>query len=95
MTLLAEMQFADASGETQTQTGEFSIWPSRHKVGLRINRSATKEGSGAHELANYFVGQVVGQLDRVRPARQVVLDMVTEYVEVAQRFADEVADSQL
>jgi hypothetical protein len=32
---------------------------------------------------------VVGQLDRVRPARQVVLDMVTEYLEVAQRFAEQ------
>jgi NAD(P)H-dependent flavin oxidoreductase YrpB (nitropropane dioxygenase family) len=57
---------------------------------LRINKAATKEGTGAHELANYFVGQVVGQLDRVRPARQVVLDMVTEYAEVAQAFADQV-----
>jgi NAD(P)H-dependent flavin oxidoreductase YrpB (nitropropane dioxygenase family) len=56
---------------------------------LRINRAANKPGTGAHELANYFVGQVVGQLDRVRPARQVVLDMVTEYVEVAQRFAEQ------
>jgi NAD(P)H-dependent flavin oxidoreductase YrpB (nitropropane dioxygenase family) len=56
----------------------------------RIRRGATKEGSGANELANYFVGQVVGQLDHVRPARQVVLDMVTEYVEVAQRFADQI-----
>ncbi len=60
---------------------------------LRINRSATKEGSGAQQLANYFVGQVVGQLDRVRPARQVVLDMVTEYAEVAQQFADQVAET--
>src|SRR5437764_663836 len=58
---------------------------------LRINKSATKEGSGAQQLANYFVGQVVGQMDRVRPARQVVLDMVTEYAEVAQEFADQVA----
>src|SRR5438067_5847119 len=57
---------------------------------LRINKSATKEGSGAQELANYFVGQGVGQLDRVRPARQVVLDMVTEYADVAQDFADQV-----
>ena len=56
----------------------------------RIRRGATKEGSGANQLANYFVGQVVGQLDHVRPARQVVLDMVTEYVEVAQRFADQI-----
>ena len=58
---------------------------------LRINKSATQEGSGAQQLANYFVGQVVGQMDRVRPARQVVLDMVTEYADVAQEFADQVA----
>ena len=58
----------------------------------RINRAAASEGSGAQKLANYFVGQVVGQLDRVRPARQVVLDMMTEYAEVAQRFADQVAE---
>jgi NAD(P)H-dependent flavin oxidoreductase YrpB (nitropropane dioxygenase family) len=57
---------------------------------LRIAREASKEGSGANKLANYFVGQVVGQLDRVRPARQVLLDMVTEYADVAQRFADQV-----
>jgi NAD(P)H-dependent flavin oxidoreductase YrpB (nitropropane dioxygenase family) len=57
---------------------------------LRINKAATREGSGAQQLANYFVGQVVGQMDRVRPARQVVLDMVTEYAEVAQTFADQV-----
>ena len=57
---------------------------------LRINKSATREGSGAQQLANYFVGQVVGQMDRVRPARQVVLDMVTEYADVAQDFADQV-----
>jgi NAD(P)H-dependent flavin oxidoreductase YrpB (nitropropane dioxygenase family) len=56
---------------------------------VRINRSATKEGSGAHQLANYFVGQVVGQMDRVKPARQVVLDMVTEYADVVQAFAAE------
>ena len=60
---------------------------------MRISRAAATEGSGAQSLVNYFVGQVVGQLDRVRPARQVVLDMVTEYAEVAQRFADQVADA--
>ena len=41
-------------------------------------------------LANYFIGQVVGQMDRVRPARQVVLDMVTEYADVVRRFAEQV-----
>src|SRR5438067_5116117 len=54
---------------------------------LRINKSATKEGSGANALANYFVGQVVGQLDKVKPARQVVLEMVEEYADVMQMFA--------
>jgi NAD(P)H-dependent flavin oxidoreductase YrpB (nitropropane dioxygenase family) len=57
---------------------------------MRINKAATRDGSGAQQLANYFVGQVVGQMDRVRPARQVVLDMVTEYADVAQAFADQV-----
>jgi NAD(P)H-dependent flavin oxidoreductase YrpB (nitropropane dioxygenase family) len=53
----------------------------------RIARGATKSGSGAQQLANYFVGQVVGQLNRVRPAGQVVLDMVEEYVEAAEVLA--------
>jgi NAD(P)H-dependent flavin oxidoreductase YrpB (nitropropane dioxygenase family) len=56
----------------------------------RIARGATKTGSGSQQLANYFVGQVVGQLDRVRPARQVVLDMVEEYVEAAEVLARQV-----
>jgi NAD(P)H-dependent flavin oxidoreductase YrpB (nitropropane dioxygenase family) len=47
----------------------------------RINRAAGAAGSGAQQLATYFVGQVVGSLDRVRPVRQVMRDMVTEYAE--------------
>jgi NAD(P)H-dependent flavin oxidoreductase YrpB (nitropropane dioxygenase family) len=54
----------------------------------RIARSAAS-APGAEKLANYFVGQVVGRLDRVRPARQVVFDMVNEYADVVRRFADE------
>ena len=53
----------------------------------RINRGAAREGSGAQQLATYFVGQGVGLLDRVRPARQVVADMIEEYLTVASRFA--------
>jgi hypothetical protein len=60
----------------------------------RIARAATNPGTGAELLANYFVGQVVGQLDRVTSARQVVLDMVSEYANVAQRFADQVSMTQ-
>jgi len=53
----------------------------------RINRHAAAEGSGAYELATYYVGQGVGLMDRIRPARQVVEQMVTEYLAVAERFA--------
>jgi NAD(P)H-dependent flavin oxidoreductase YrpB (nitropropane dioxygenase family) len=53
----------------------------------RITRSSAREGSGAQQLATYFVGQGVGLLDRIRPAKEVVADMVAEYLEVAGRFA--------
>jgi NAD(P)H-dependent flavin oxidoreductase YrpB (nitropropane dioxygenase family) len=58
----------------------------------RITRSSGRDGSGAQQLATYFVGQGVGLLDRVRPARDVVADMVAEYLEVAGRFAAQLAD---
>ena len=53
----------------------------------RIARVASKPGTGANELANYFVGQVVGSMNRSIPARQVVLEMVEEYIEASQRVA--------
>jgi NAD(P)H-dependent flavin oxidoreductase YrpB (nitropropane dioxygenase family) len=53
----------------------------------RINRHAGTEGSGARQLATYYVGQGVGLMDRVRPARQVVEQMVADYAAVAERFA--------
>ena len=59
----------------------------------RINRSATTEGSGAAQLANYFVGQVVGHLDRVMPAGRVLLAMVEEYVDAAERIGAQLTPS--
>jgi NAD(P)H-dependent flavin oxidoreductase YrpB (nitropropane dioxygenase family) len=47
----------------------------------RINQAAGQPDAPARELATYFVGQVVGSLNRVRPARSVVLDMVTEFID--------------
>jgi NAD(P)H-dependent flavin oxidoreductase YrpB (nitropropane dioxygenase family) len=58
----------------------------------RITRSSGQAGSGAQQLATYFVGQGVGLLDRVRPAREVVAGMVEEYLEVAGRFAAQLGD---
>ena len=52
----------------------------------RINAAANQSGAQARELATYFVGQVVGSLDRVRPARSVVLDMVEEFIDAVERL---------
>ncbi|MER5999397.1 NAD(P)H-dependent flavin oxidoreductase [Nonomuraea sp. NPDC051941] len=52
----------------------------------RIGAAAEKGEPGAVELVNYFVGQVVGQLDQVRPAREVVYDMISEFGEAVERL---------
>ncbi len=47
----------------------------------RINQAAGQPDAKARELATYFVGQVVGSLDKVRPTRSVLLDMVSEFID--------------
>src|SRR4051812_35776296 len=61
---------------------------------FRIQRSAHTSGSGAEQLANYFVGQVVGALDRVKPARQVVLEMVDEYIDATKALEQTMEDTE-
>jgi NAD(P)H-dependent flavin oxidoreductase YrpB (nitropropane dioxygenase family) len=53
----------------------------------RIQRAAHVPDTGANALITYFVGQVVGSLNSVRPARRVLLDMVEEYLEVVERLS--------
>ena len=53
----------------------------------RIRRAAAAGSPGAVQLVNYFVGQVVGSLDAVRPARQVLLEMIEEYVDTVAGMA--------
>ena len=53
---------------------------------MRINQAATHPDAQARQLATYFVGQVVGSLDRVRPTRSVVLDMVEEFIDTIGRL---------
>jgi NAD(P)H-dependent flavin oxidoreductase YrpB (nitropropane dioxygenase family) len=52
----------------------------------RIHRVASKEGTGANDLVTYFVGQVVGSMNAVRPTRRVVLEMVEEFVDTVERL---------
>jgi NAD(P)H-dependent flavin oxidoreductase YrpB (nitropropane dioxygenase family) len=51
-----------------------------------IGKLADAGHPGARDLANYFVGQCVGQMNSVRPARQVVYDMITEFAEALDRL---------
>jgi NAD(P)H-dependent flavin oxidoreductase YrpB (nitropropane dioxygenase family) len=53
---------------------------------LRIQQAANHPGAKARDLATYFVGQVVGSLDKVRPARTVVLEMVEEFIDAVGRL---------
>ena len=52
----------------------------------RIARAAHNPGSGAEQLSNYFVGQIVGSMNVSKPAAQVVFDMVDEFIEAVQRL---------
>jgi NAD(P)H-dependent flavin oxidoreductase YrpB (nitropropane dioxygenase family) len=58
----------------------------------RIEAVAERPGSRAIELLSPFVGQVVGQMNVIKPARQVVLDMVEEFIGAWQRVDDMLAD---
>lgn len=52
----------------------------------RIHRVAAKEGTGANDLVTYFVGQVVGSMNTVRPTKRVVLEMVEEFIDTVERL---------
>ena len=53
----------------------------------RINRTAHHPGSGAEKLVTYPVGQIVGGMNKSRPAGQVVIGMVEEFIESAESLA--------
>jgi NAD(P)H-dependent flavin oxidoreductase YrpB (nitropropane dioxygenase family) len=52
----------------------------------QIGKAAETGNEGARELANYFVGQCVGLMNTVKPARQVVYDMVEEFADALERL---------
>ncbi|MBU3702366.1 MAG: nitronate monooxygenase [Acidimicrobiia bacterium] len=43
--------------------------------------------AGSRELVGFPVGQIVGRLDKVRPTREVMRDMVEEWIDTTQRMA--------
>jgi NAD(P)H-dependent flavin oxidoreductase YrpB (nitropropane dioxygenase family) len=57
-----------------------------NSAGRRITRAHNRELSG------FPVGQIVGRMNAVRPARDVIFDMVEEFIETSQRTAALVDD---
>jgi NAD(P)H-dependent flavin oxidoreductase YrpB (nitropropane dioxygenase family) len=53
----------------------------------RIHHHAHVESSGAKELIGSPVGQVVGRMTSVRPVREVVYDMMNEFVDAMSRVS--------
>jgi hypothetical protein len=53
----------------------------------RVRRAAMAGSSTAAELTVTPVGQIVGRMNQLRPARQVVSEMVDEYFDAVERMA--------
>jgi NAD(P)H-dependent flavin oxidoreductase YrpB (nitropropane dioxygenase family) len=58
----------------------------------RIDRAAFRKGSGAEQLANYFVGQIVGTMSQTKPAAQVVYEMIDEFIDATRSLAHHLDD---
>jgi NAD(P)H-dependent flavin oxidoreductase YrpB (nitropropane dioxygenase family) len=53
----------------------------------RISRASYQSGSGAEKLANYFVGQIVGDMNVSKPAGQVVIEMIEEFIDAVESLS--------
>ena len=54
----------------------------------RIDALAEAGHPGAQDLATYWVGQGVGLMNKVKPARDVVLEFIEDYLAAAQRLGN-------
>ena len=61
--------------------------PSAGSQARNAPRAALRKGSGAERPANCFVGQIVGAMNRSRPAAQVVYDMLDGFIEATRSLA--------
>lgn len=58
----------------------------------RIDKLAESGHPGAQALATYWVGQGVGLMNKVKPAREVVLDFIDDYLAAAERLSSSLGD---
>ena len=57
----------------------------------RIHKYAHLDKYGAKDLVGSPVGQIVGRMNAIRPTREVIYDMVNEFVEAVNRMAEMMA----
>jgi hypothetical protein len=60
----------------------------------RINRYAHVEGSGAAKLIGSPVGQIVSRMNAVRPVKEVMYDLMNEFVDAVGRMNTLVAEDR-
>ena len=58
----------------------------------RIDRLAGQGHPGAQQLATYFVGQGVGLMNKIKPAREVVREFIEDYVASVERLNSSLPD---
>jgi NAD(P)H-dependent flavin oxidoreductase YrpB (nitropropane dioxygenase family) len=58
----------------------------------RVDTLAAGGDEGARALATYWVGQGVGLMNTVKPAKQVVYEFAQDYLEAAERLAGSLGD---
>jgi NAD(P)H-dependent flavin oxidoreductase YrpB (nitropropane dioxygenase family) len=58
----------------------------------RVDVLAAQGHQGAQALATYFVGQGVGLMNKVKPAREVVREFIEDYVAATERLSNSLPD---
>ncbi len=58
----------------------------------RIDKLAESGHPGAQALSTYWVGQGVGLMNKIKPAREVVLEFIEDYVNAAERLSRTLED---
>jgi NAD(P)H-dependent flavin oxidoreductase YrpB (nitropropane dioxygenase family) len=58
----------------------------------RVDVLAAQGHPGAQALATYFVGQGVGLMNKVKPAREVVREFIEDYLSAAERLSNSLPD---
>jgi NAD(P)H-dependent flavin oxidoreductase YrpB (nitropropane dioxygenase family) len=58
----------------------------------RLDVLAAQGHPGAQSLATYFVGQGVGLMNKVKPAREVVREFIEDYLAATERLANSLPD---